>query len=389
MENLRDKIAIAGIGETEYVFRSDRGVNSLIIEAVQKALDDAKISPQEVDGIITEGQHTLNALRHNELAYNLGIHHRFSAAMASSGAGHAGLPLVAAMTIASGQADVVVAYYGSNWGTIRRKAYTYGSHGSNIKAIFEIPYGIYGAPVEFPMLTHRYMHEYGLTTRQLGSIAVNQRRNAILNGKGLMKKPLSYEDYENNPIVADPLRILDMTPMHDGACAWVMTSAERARDCPHVPVYVMGAGFGTFPMLDADVQTQLGENFIHEPSEGLALDRALQMAGITRDDLDFAEIYDAFTIMLLIFFESLGFCKMGEGGAFAESGAISLEGSLPVNTHGGHLSHSYMLCASHMIEAVRQLRGEAGACQVRDAKIGLVSGGSGISDGAATILRRD
>jgi acetyl-CoA acetyltransferase len=274
---------------------------------------------------------------------------------------------------------------GSNYGTTRRSAYTYTLRGNDLKQDFEIPYGSYGAPVQFAALAHRYIHDYGLTTRQLGSIAVNQRRNAVLNGKGLMKKPITYEDYENSPIVASPLRLLDLMPMHDGACAYVWTSAERARDCPHVPVYVMGAGFDVLPANEADNKTQI--NFFGS-DRALHLDRALQMAGISRDNLDFAEIYDAFTIMLLIFLESLGFCKKGEGGAFVESGITSLEGSLPVNTHGGHLSHSFMLCASHMVEAVRQLRGEAGACQVRDAKIGLVEGG-GMSANAATILRRD
>jgi acetyl-CoA acetyltransferase len=388
MEKLRDKIAIVGIGETEYVWKSNRGAKADIIEVVQKALDDAKISPQEVDGIITEEAYVPHLLPYQELAYNLGIHHRFSAAISGYGGGNLGSPLLAATAITSGKADIVVSYYGHDFGTVGRKSYTYGGHGSSVKDLFEIPYGIYGAPVLFPMYAHRYMHEYGLTgeqlTRQLGTIAVNQRRNALLNGKGLMKKPLTFEDYENSPIVAEPLRLLDFTPQHDGACAWVMTSAERARDCPHVPVYVMGAGYASHPRADADYMTQW-EDYPHIPWEGLALDAALQMAGVSRDDLDFAEIYDSFTIMLLIFFESLGFCKYGEGGAFVESGITSLEGSLPVNTHGGHLSHSFMAGASHLIEAVRQLRGEAGVCQIRDAKIGAVAGGGD----TAAILRRD
>ncbi len=392
MESLRDKIAIVGIGETEYSRQaSERGVKALMIEAVQKALDDANISPQEVNGIISQGI-SLNLLSASELAYNLGIPHRYSANVSGSGAGSMGTPLAAAMAISTGQADVVVAHFGLDFATQRRKSFTYREHGSNIKLSFEMPYGLYGPSCQYPAKAQRYMYEYGLTrdqmARALGTIAVNQRRNAILNGHAVMKKPLTLEDYLNSPIVADPMRLPDYCLMNDGACAFVMTSAERAKKCPHVPVYVMGVGFGGFQMTNADSETQLGDNFLKQPAERQALDKALQMAGISREDLDFAEIYDSFTIMLLLFIEALGFCKQGEGGKFVESGAISLEGSLPVNTHGGHLSHAMITGATHVVEAVKQLRGEAGACQIKNAKIGLVAGGSGAIDGASTILRR-
>jgi acetyl-CoA acetyltransferase len=389
MENLRDRIAIIGIGETEYVRCSERGVKALIVEAVQKALDDARITTQQIDGIVTEGLIVPSLLSHLELAHNLGIHHRFSATVSGSGGGNIVSPLVAAQAITSGQADVVLTYYSNNFGLRGRQIFHQGGLGTaNLKGVFETPYGASGPPVYLAMIAHRHMHEYGLTTRQLASIAVNQRRNAVLNGRGVMKKPLSYEDYDNSPMVADPLRLPDCCLMNDGACAWVMTSAERARDCPNVPVYVMGAGFDSFPMADADAFTQGGAYYLNKPNERVAFDRALKMAGITRGDLDFAEIYDAFTMMLVRFFEDLGFCQIGEGGAFAESGIISLEGALPVNTHGGHLSHSYLNGATHLVEAVRQLRGEAGACQVRDAKIGLVHGGTAMGDAASLILRR-
>jgi acetyl-CoA acetyltransferase len=391
IENLRDKIAIVGIGETKYMRRPDRGAKDLMIQAVQRALDDAKIDPKEVDGIVSQGI-SVNLLSPSELAYNLGIPRSFSANISGSGAGSMGAPFTAAMAIATGQADVVVAYYGLNFGETRRESYTYGDHGSWIKASFEMPYGLYGPSCQYPTKAHRYMYEYGIPkeqfARQLGAIAVNQRRNALLNGNGVLKKPLTMEDYLNSPIIADPLRLPDYCLMNDGACAFVMTSIERAKDCPKLPVIVMGVGFGGYQMTDADTETQSGKDFLYKTAERQALDKALRMADITRDDLDFAEIYDSFTIMLLLFFESLGFCEKGEGGAFAESGIISLEGSLPVNTHGGHLSHSMITGSTHVIEAVKQLRGEAGACQVKDAEIGLVCGGSGGIDGAATILRK-
>jgi acetyl-CoA acetyltransferase len=159
-------------------------------------------------------------------------------------------------------------------------------------------------------------------------------------------------------------------------CLNIMISAKRAKYFPHVPVYVSGIGYSSNPEARGDYWTQGKKNYTHKPHIALALDRALKMAGITRKDLDFAQIYDAFTIMFLVFYESLGFCKKGEGGAIAESGGMSLESTLPVNTHGGHLSHSYINMASHVLEAVKQLRGEAGPCQIKGAKFGMVEGGS-------------
>jgi acetyl-CoA acetyltransferase len=387
VESLRDKIAVVGIGETEYVRRSPRGVKALIVAAVQKALDDAGLTPGDVDGIVTEGNIVPNLLNHLELAYNLGIHHRFSTTVSCSGGGNVGSALVAAQAITSGQANVILTYYSNNFGSA--SSFIYGGGVAGIKGSFEIPFGNSGPPVRYAMIARRYMYEYGITAKQLASIAVNQRSNAILNGGGVMKKPLTHEDYEKSPIVADPLRLPDCCLMNDGACAWVTTSAERARNCLHTPVYVMGTGFATFPMPYDDSFTRGGENYLHQPNNKIALEAALKIAGVSREDLDFAEIYDAFTVMLMQFFEDLGFCKIGEGGAFAESGITSLEGALPVNTHGGHLSHSYLNGATHMVEAVRQLRGEAGACQVRNAKIGLVHGGTGLGDAASVIFGRD
>jgi len=261
-----------------------------------------------------------------------------------------------------------------------------------MKDSFEVPYGSNMPGIYFAQMAQRYMYEYGLTREQLaktlGSIAVNQRHNAILNGKGVMKEPLTYEDYVKSPIIVDPLRRDDCYAVSDGACAWIMTSAERAKDCPNVPVYVMGMGYGCTPMGNADGFTQKAGGYLYKPHEGLSLEQALQMADITKEDLDFAEIYDSYTIQLLLALESLGFCKKGEGGAFVESGDISLEGFLPVNTHGGHLSHACIHGATHVIEAIHQLRGKAGACQVDNAKIGMVSAGT-IYDNYVIILRRD
>jgi acetyl-CoA acetyltransferase len=392
MEKLCDKIAVVGIGETEYLRRSSREPRELVFEAIQKAVDDAGLAIKDIDGV-TAGYRGAQWISHSDVAYNLGINYRFHGNMGDGSGSNSSSFHLAAMAITSGMADTVVTYYTNAYGSATSRLLgNYGPNLGSMKETFETPYSNNEQLVNFAQIATRYQHEYGISdeqfARQLGTIAVNQRRNAILNGKGVLKKPLNYEGYLKSPMISTPLRRDDCCVLSDGACAWIMTSAERAKDFPHKPVYVTGMGYGRTPMGGGDGFTQKAGGYFHKPHEGLSIDRALQMAGITRKDLDFAEIYDAFTIMLLLFFESLGFCEKGEGGAFAESGAIALEGDLPVNTHGGHLSHSYINGASHVVEAIKQLRGDAGPCQVKDARIGAVSVGT-IWDNYVTIFRRD
>ena len=392
MNTLRDKVAVVGIGETPYMRRSDRGPRELVIEAVNNALDDAGLTAKDIDGV-TSGYRGEQLFSQSDMAYNMGIEYRFHGNMGEHSGSNSSSFHLAAMAIATGMADTVLTYYTNSYGSASTRLW--GNYGPNLgfmKETFETPYSNNEQLVNYAQIATRYKHEYGLTdeqlNRQMGAVAVNQRRNALLNGKGVLKKPLSYEDYLKSPMISTPLKRDDCCVLSDGACAWIMTSAERARDFPHKPVYVTGIGYGRSPMNSADKFTQKAGGYLHRRHEAPSLDQALQMAGITRQDLDFAEIYDAFTIMLLMFFESLGFCKKGEGGAFAESGAIALEGSLPVNTHGGHLSHSYINGASHVVEAIKQLRGEAGGCQVKDARIGMISIGTN-ADNYVTIFRTE
>jgi acetyl-CoA acetyltransferase len=393
MNKLRDKIAVVGIGETPYMRRSNRGVRELVIEAINNALNDAGLTAKDIDGV-TSGYRGAQLFGQNEMAYNLGIEYRFHGNMGDSSGSNSSSFHLAAMAIETGMADTVLTYYTNSYGSATTRLW--GNYGPNlgiIKENFETPYSNNEQLVNYAQMATRYKYEYGLTDEQLnkymGAIAMNQRRNSILSGTGVLQKPLDYEGYLNSPMISTPLKRDDCCVLSDGACAWIMTSAERAKDFPHKPVYVTGMGYGRTPMGSGDGFTQkTGGEYLYETHQAPSLDQALQMAGITRQDLDFAEIYDAFTIQLLMFFESLGFCKKGEGGSFAESGAISLEGSLPVNTHGGHLSHSYINGASHVVEAIKQLRGTAGGCQVKDARIGMISIG-GNRENYVTIFRTD
>jgi len=394
MENLSDKIAVVGIGESEYTMRKNtkRGAKELVIEAVREALDDAGLTSKDIDGVIG-GYRATQLFPHTDMAFNVGIDYRFHGALGDLSSSNSSSFLLAAMAIATGQADTVLTYYTNGFGSAPLRLW--GPYGPNLlgymKDNFETPYGNNEQLMNYGQVATRYMHEYGFTgeqlTRQLGAIAVDHRHKALLNGKGVTKKPLSFEDYLNSPMVATPLRRDDCCVLTDGACAWIMTSAERAKDLHHRPVYVTGIGYARTPQTMANAHTQDARGYFHRPHEPQSLDRSLRMAGMSRDDLDFAEIYDAYTIMLLTFLESYGFCKKGEGGAFVQSGAIGLDGSLPVNTHGGHLSHSYLNGASHTVEAIKQLRGEAGACQVKEAKTGLLCVGT-IWENYAIIFRR-
>jgi acetyl-CoA acetyltransferase len=230
------------------------------------------------------------------------------------------------------------------------------------------------------------MHEYGLTSKQLASVALTQRRHAILNGNAQMRKPITYDDYETSRVVADPLRVLDCCLMTDGAAAFVMCSAERAADYKQPPVYMMGAGYHCVPISGNSIFVQ-NPDYLGAPGAPEATQKALSMAGISLQDIDFAEVYDCFSISFLLELEDIGFCGKGEAGAFVEEGHTAIGGSLPVNTHGGLMSHGYLLGMNHVVETVRQLRGQAGSAQVSDAEIGLF-GGMGSPEYGTLILRK-
>ncbi|MGK0168961.1 MAG: acetyl-CoA acetyltransferase [Gammaproteobacteria bacterium] len=365
-------IAIAGIGETPAVRRSSKDVRELTVDAVLEALDDAGIAPSEVDGIITDTVVMPTSVPRDYIAAQLGMTVRYDAALSYGGASIVSAPMLAEQAIRSGRANVVVVYFGVDWGT--RSSGPYGFH--NIypaKLEFEKPYGFNAQPIYFALWAQRYMHEYGLTSRQLASLCVTQREHALLKGGGQMTKPLTLDDYEAMPMIADPLRRPDCCLISDGAGAYVMTSVARARDCPRPVVPVLGTGFASTPTTGDAVFTQRSEQLVI-PGAAQAASQALAQAGATTADVSFLETYDCFSISCMLQIEDMGFCAKGDVGAFVEEGNVRIGGTLPVNTHGGLMSHSYRLGIEHVTEAVRQLRGEAGPNQVAGAEIGVVSG---------------
>lgn len=382
---MRDDIAIVGIGETPPARRSDKDVRELTLEAVLAAIEDAGLSPDEVDGIVTDSVVMPTTVSHEWIAAQLGAERCFDASISYAGAGTIAAPLLARMALREGLARNVVCYFGVDWGT--RPGGPYAFHDMYpAKMAFEKPCGFNAQPCYFALFAHRYMHEFGLTQEHLGAIAVAQRENSIRTGRGQNMKPMTMDDYLNAPLVSDPLRYPDCCLISDGAAAFVMTTAERARDCAKRPVYVRGIGFASEAINGDDAFTQKAD-LLTLPSVATARRQVEKDAGISLDQIDFAELYDCFTMSCLMQLEDLGFCKKGEGGEFALAGHTRLDGSLPVNTHGGLLSYSYRLAVEHVTEAVRQLRGEAGTVQVKDAELGIVTGLS-VPDYAILLLGR-
>jgi acetyl-CoA acetyltransferase len=378
-------IAIVGIGETPPARRSTKDIRQLVLDACTDAIDDAGLQASDIDGLITDCGVMPSTVPQDWLAAQLGIELGFSAALSYGGAASAAAPLLAAEAIRSGRAKAVLFYFGVDWGS--RPGGPYAFHDIYpAKALFEKPYGFNAQPTYFGMWARRYMHDYGLAADGLANIAIAQRTNARLNGKAQQTRPLDHDAYLASRIIADPLRVPDCCLISDGAGAYVMTSSERARDCRHVPISVLGAGFASSPITGDDVFTQPGP-LLSTPAAPKASKAAQAAAGMTLAEIDFAEIYDCSTISCLLQIEDIGFCGKGEGAAFIKERGISIGGGLPINTHGGLLSYSYLLGIEHMIEAVRQLRGDSGDAQVFGARTGLVGGFSPPDYGVAILGR--
>ncbi|MFT7461505.1 MAG: acetyl-CoA acetyltransferase, partial [Planctomycetota bacterium] len=247
---------------------------------------------------------------------------------------------------------------------------------------FEAPYGP-TVPAYYALIARAHMEKYGTTAEQYAAIAVACRKHASLNPTAQMRDIITVEDVVNSRMIADPLHLLDCSLVSDGGSAVILTSAERAKDFPHQPVYLLGVGEGHGHEHISQARS-LTTSAAVEAGKG-----AYEMAGLGPTDMDLAMLYDCFTPTVLVELEDLGFCEKGEGGAFAESGAIELGGSLPINTHGGLLSHCHPGNPGSMFaltEAVYQLRHDAGERQVKDAEVAMVHGQGGIMSSHTTLI---
>ena len=386
--SIRDKTAIVGLGATEYYKRGQsapRSLQEMVGEAILKALDDAGLSIRDVDGLAYYmGAHYAST---DTIAETLGIPEiRYTATLTGGGGGSAGHVGLAATAIVSGMADVVVCV-GAIQQTTQRYGQIMASQSATPDSAFYSSTGLVGPGHLYSMVARRHMHRYGTTREQFAEVAMSFRKNALTHPLSIMKKPMTLDDYFASRMIADPLCLFDFCLETDGAVAVVITSAERARDLPQKPVYVSGCAHGGAGAWGRAIGSmQMPDDIFASSGHRSIVKRLYDEAGVGPADIDVAMVYDNFSFLVISQLEDYGFCPIGEGGPFVQSGAIRLDGSIPVNPHGGQLSNSYIVGSTHLREAVEQLRGVA-ANQIAGAEVALVTGGPASLPVSGLILR--
>lgn len=417
MVAINRKAHIVGAGETAYAkwgrinqtVEGETTEHALALKAIKRAVEDAGLSMDEVDGLASFAEDRNEAIF---LAAELGIPELRFGNMVWMPGGGGGCAAVAnaAMAVEAGQAEVVVVYRALCQGQFMRFGQgaaelmeqqggaaveppppSFAQADSLLLAAmgFVMPYGMITATAAFALPIRRHMHLYGTTSEQLGNIAVTFRQHANRNPRAVMHdKTLTLEQHQNSRMIAEPLHLFDCCLENDGACAVVVTTADRAKALGKRPVEIVataqgapkGYSFGSF------TNANIPDEMYATGGTTLMADRLWKKAGIGPADIDVAQIYDHFTGSVLMQLEDFGFCERGEGGPFVESGALAWDtGSLPCNTSGGSLSEAYMHGLSHVLEGARSLWGES-TCQVQDANTCLVTSAAGVPS-SALILR--
>jgi acetyl-CoA acetyltransferase len=377
LEDVSGEVAIVGVGESRHTRASGRGTVEIAAAAVEAALADAGLAPRDVDGLLFSGglPEQLDAAAFHR---HFGTSHEIWECPRGGGMNLAATaPLEAARALRAGRASVLVNVFAVAWASQRGQMT--GGPGQfhaqeRFKRNLEVPFGWFPQPVYFATIARRHMHEYGTTPEALGEIAVACRAHANRHPGAVMHdRTLTLEQYLARPMLCDPLRTEDCCLISDGGGAFVMTSRERARDRPHPLVTARGVG---------EARSRTGTYWAQQPDftatpQVFSAPPAFAMAGIDPGDVDVLTLYDPFTIAALMQIEDMGFCPKGEADAFVREGNLRVDGGrLPYNPHGGMLSHAYVLGIAHVVETVRQLRGEAWA-QVPDARIGVYGGYTG------------
>ena len=382
-ESLKNKVAIVGAADTEVGVVPHLSATQLYVKAAKLALDDAGLTKNDIDGLITCVSWAEPIMYHAEMiAEYMQIFPRYCITAPSGGGTTLAVMHHAASAIMTGICNTVLITMADSQvsGLSRDKAIEAMATAGHPQ--FERPYGP-PIPAYYALLARAHEHAYGTTEAQRAAVAVACRKHASLNPAAQMRKPITVDDVLGSRMIADPLHLLDCSLVSDGGAAIIMTAAERAHDFPKKPVYMLGVGEGHSHEHVSQARS-LTTSAAKEAGE-----RAYAMAGITPRDIDVAELYDCFTPVVIIELEDLGFCPKGEGGRFVEGGRIELGGELPVNTHGGLLSHchpGHPGSMFHITEAVKQLRGDCGARQVDGAKLALVHGQGGIMSTNCTMI---
>ncbi|GAA4714916.1 acetyl-CoA acetyltransferase [Brevibacillus fulvus] len=370
--------AIVGVAESDLGIVPDKTVLQLQAQAAKAALDDAGFGKEDVDALFTAGNWAwaTNLM----LGEYLGIKPKFTDGTNIGGSSFETHVGHAVAGIKAGLFDVALITYGSTQRSDRSRGRSvpYAPLTEQYERSFGLPMTV-GA---YALAAMRHMHQYGTTSEQLAEIAVATRKWAMLNEKAMMREPIEIADVLQSRMIAEPLHLLDCCLVTDGGGAVVVASAKAAARAKKRPVWILGHGeththnsISNMPDLTMTGARESGR-------------RAMEMAGVTHQEIDVAEIYDSFTITVLLTLEALGFCQPGEGGAFVSGQRTAPGGDFPMNTNGGGLSYTHpgMYGIFLLIEAARQLRGECGARQVPDAKLALVNGTGGVLSSTSTVI---
>ncbi|PKW09287.1 Acetyl-CoA acetyltransferase [Streptomyces sp. 1222.5] len=380
------KVAVVGAALADCGRVDDATPYTLHAQAARRALADAGLDRARVDGFASAGLGTLAPV---EVAEYLGLRPTWVDSTSVGGSTWEVMAAHAADAIAAGHANAVLLVYGSTARADIRAGRRTGdlSFGARGPLQFEVPYG-HTLIAKYAMAARRHMIEYGTTIEQLAQVAVQARANAALNPEAMFRDPVTVDDVAAGPLIADPFTRLHCCLRSDGGAAVLLAAEEYVRDCRTAPVWVLGTG----EHVSHATMSEWPDFTVSPAAVSGAL--AFERAGVRPSEIDFAEIYDAFTYMTLVTLEDLGFCAKGEGGAFVEKGRLLVRGGdLPVNTDGGGLSaqHPGMRGLFLLVEAVRQLRGEAGERQVqaRDGmppRLGVASGTGGWFCSSGTVV---
>ena len=377
------KVAIVGAADTEVGVIPGRTPMELGVEAALAAIADAGLKKSDIDGLVTCNAMAQPMMYHAEAtAEYLQIFPRYCIAAGAGGGTTFSIIHHAASAIATGMADIVVVAMADSMRSGLTRDQAMLVQASTGHPEFEQPYGP-TVPAYYALIAQAHMAEFGTTQEQFAGIAVACREHAARNPSAQMRELISVEDVLESRMIADPLHLLDCSLVSDGGSAIVLTSAERAADMSRPPIYLLGAGEA-----HSHEHISAARNLTTSAAKE-AGQRAFEMSGLRPTDMDFAQLYDCFTPTVLVELEDLGFCKKGEGGAFVQSGALLPGGSLPVNTHGGLLSHSHPGNPGSMFaltESVVQLRGEANDRQVANAKNALVHAQGGIMSSHTALI---
>jgi len=381
MTNFKDlsgKFAIVGVAESDEMGTvPHKSALQLHAEAARNAIADAGLTKNDIDAVFSAGR-----VFSTETAEYLGIRPRYLDGTSVGGCSFIQHCQHAMAAINAGLCEVALITHGES-GRSRLGMPSMKSEKDSLIWQFEVPYGIVFPFTSYAFIATRHMHEFGTTQEQLAEVAVATRAWARLNPKANQRGELSIADVMKSPIIAWPFHVLDCCLVTDGGGAAIVTSAERAKNLKKKPAYILGTGEGT-----GHCWINQMPDFTAATGAQISGPQAFAMAGVTPKDIDVAMLYDAFTIVPILALEDLGFCKKGEGGAFVAGQRTAPGGDFPMNTNGGGLSytHTGMYGMFTIIEAVRQVRGECGERQVKDAEVALCHGPGGIFSAAATMI---